>query len=138
MAKRYCRNAGCPNTTETRYCEKCVPKRQEYNRYTKGLSDKYYNENKRDSELANFYTSTQWKEVRNNYILKHPMCQGCGQHKAKVVDHILEIKDGGERYDYNNLQSLCYPCHNRKTANAKLLRKINKNVPKDNNNEDSN
>jgi 5-methylcytosine-specific restriction protein A len=35
---------------------------------------------------------------------------------AKVVDHILPIKKGGERFERSNLQSLCVPCHNAKTA----------------------
>jgi 5-methylcytosine-specific restriction protein A len=35
---------------------------------------------------------------------------------ARVVDHVVPIKDGGARLDWANLESLCVPCHNRKTA----------------------
>jgi 5-methylcytosine-specific restriction protein A len=35
---------------------------------------------------------------------------------AKVVDHIVPVKEGGERFERVNLQSLCVPCHNAKTA----------------------
>lgn len=35
---------------------------------------------------------------------------------AKVVDHIVPVKQGGERFEGANLQSLCVPCHNAKTA----------------------
>lgn len=35
---------------------------------------------------------------------------------AVVVDHVVPIKDGGARFDWVNLQSLCVSCHNRKTA----------------------
>jgi 5-methylcytosine-specific restriction protein A len=35
---------------------------------------------------------------------------------ANVVDHIVPVKQGGERFDRSNLQSLCVPCHNAKTA----------------------
>lgn len=35
---------------------------------------------------------------------------------AVIVDHVKEIADGGDPYDWDNLQSLCLPCHNRKTA----------------------
>ena len=37
-------------------------------------------------------------------------------HRNRVADHINPIKDGGERFDWANLQGLCISCHNRKTA----------------------
>ncbi len=44
-------------------------------------------------------------------------CQALGRlFAAKVVDHIVPIKDGGARFDRANLQPLCVACHNRKTA----------------------
>jgi 5-methylcytosine-specific restriction endonuclease McrA len=41
---------------------------------------------------------------------------------AKIVDHIKEIKDGGDRLSLENLQSMCIPCHNIKTAKEKQHR----------------
>jgi 5-methylcytosine-specific restriction protein A len=35
---------------------------------------------------------------------------------ARVVDHITPIKKGGARLDPANFQSLCNPCHGKKTA----------------------
>lgn len=32
------------------------------------------------------------------------------------VDHITALHDGGEALDPDNLQTLCSPCHSRKTA----------------------
>jgi 5-methylcytosine-specific restriction endonuclease McrA len=44
-------------------------------------------------------------------------CEGLGHLVASVVaDHINPIKDGGERFDWANLQGLCISCPNRKTA----------------------
>ncbi|WP_269112462.1 HNH endonuclease [Burkholderia thailandensis] len=44
-------------------------------------------------------------------------CQARGMTiAAVVVDHVVPIKDGGARFDWVNLQSLCVSCHNRKTA----------------------
>ncbi|MBF0439373.1 MAG: HNH endonuclease [Magnetococcales bacterium] len=34
---------------------------------------------------------------------------------ATVVDHIVPIKDGGQKFDPNNFRSLCVSCHNRRT-----------------------
>ncbi len=41
---------------------------------------------------------------------------------ASVVDHVVPIKDGGERFDAANLQALCVSCHNRKTATERARR----------------
>jgi 5-methylcytosine-specific restriction endonuclease McrA len=40
-----------------------------------------------------------------------------------MVDHIKEIKDGGELTTEENAQSLCAACHNAKTAESKNHRK---------------
>ncbi|MCK4787508.1 MAG: HNH endonuclease [Desulfobacteraceae bacterium] len=51
---------------------------------------------------------------------KHPTCEECLKDgriiPAKVVDHITPIKQGGNKYDSDNLQSLCISCHNRKSV----------------------
>lgn len=55
------------------------------------------------------------------------MCEHCKAkgifHYAEVVDHIIEIEDNWDlRYVRSNYQSLCKPCHNRKTAKARKER----------------
>lgn len=37
-------------------------------------------------------------------------------------DHVEELADGGAPLDGTNVQLLCVPCHNRKTARSKLAR----------------
>jgi len=54
------------------------------------------------------------------YLNRHPLCADpFGQHgdeppAADVVDHIVPKSAGGTDA-YDNLQALCYSCHNRKT-----------------------
>jgi 5-methylcytosine-specific restriction protein A len=78
-----------------------------------------------DKEVG-FYQSSNWRRLRANFLRLHPLCGVCatkGQTvAAKVVDHIVPIKDGGDRFDNSNLQPLCVSCHNRKTAIETALR----------------
>jgi 5-methylcytosine-specific restriction protein A len=51
------------------------------------------------------------------------MCVACGAlDKRLVADHRVEIRDGGARTDPANGQALCWPCHGRKTAEARARR----------------
>ncbi|UCN18389.1 HNH endonuclease [Limosilactobacillus reuteri] len=57
----------------------------------------------------------------------HPLCVNCEAHgiyrKGDLVDHIIELRDDwSKRLDTDNLQTLCYACHNRKTRQAKHRR----------------
>jgi len=65
-----------------------------------------------------FYQTRIWKRIRLKVLSENPLCVEC-QSKgrvtgASVVDHILSIKQGGDKTNKNNLQSLCTSCHNRK------------------------
>ncbi len=56
------------------------------------------------------------------------MCGLCsargGLIPARVVDHVVPVKDGGARYLASNLQALCVSCHNRKTARESAGRRV--------------
>lgn len=65
-----------------------------------------------------FYVSTAWRKLRNEYIVEHPLCAMCGR-AAEMVDHIVPINKGGAPLDPANLQSLCNHCHNIKSATDK-------------------
>ena len=84
-------------------------------------STKRYDKEKRDKTLAKFYASAKWKKVRDLQLKQEPLCRMCGR-PATLVDHIVEIRDGGAKLDFSNLQSLCHSCHNKKTALAKSRR----------------
>ena len=53
----------------------------------------------------------------NTKLEQCPLCEECQRRGittlAQVVDHIVPINRGGAKLDMANLQSLCYPCHNR-------------------------
>jgi 5-methylcytosine-specific restriction endonuclease McrA len=67
------------------------------------------------AERSRFYKSPTWKRLRRMQLAEEPLCRLCGC-AARVVDHIVQISQGGERYDMGNLQSLCSPCHDRKRS----------------------
>lgn len=74
----------------------------------------------------NLYHTKQWRRLRKAQLLLHPYCKTCQQFHittiASVVDHIIEVEDGGEFYDIDNLQSLCPRHHNVKTGAEKKKR----------------
>lgn len=67
-----------------------------------------------------FYQSTPWRKLRAQKLLMNPLCEECERKgiltPAQMVDHIVPINKGGAALDIDNLQSLCNPCHNRKSA----------------------
>jgi 5-methylcytosine-specific restriction protein A len=79
-----------------------------------------------DTECG-FYQSAAWRAVRAAFLREHPTCARCegrGRVVAAVVaDHIQPLKDGGARFDGANLQGLCVPCHNSKTAGETAKRR---------------
>lgn len=107
--KRPCSYPGCPRLVEGRYCE-------EHQR----LVDKQYNQYARDNFSKSFYKSPEWIRARKLQLQSHPLCAEClknGKYtKATMVDHIVPIKQGGSKFDSENLQSLCWACHSRKSA----------------------
>lgn len=81
-------------------------------------STRVYDNQFRDKKSDKFYHSRRWKDVRNIQLKQSPLCIRCSL-PAKVADHIIEIKDGGEKLSLDNIQSMCISCHNTKTASAK-------------------
>lgn len=71
-----------------------------------------------------FYSSPEWIEMRDRVRREAGgRCQrpGC-EHRGYIVDHIIEIRDGGARLDRSNLILLCSPHHGTKTAEARARR----------------
>lgn len=71
-----------------------------------------------------FYHTPEWKRFRREYLQEKPPCRVCLEQRevitpARVVDHIIPIRQGGPRLDPANVQPLCFPCHNRKSATEK-------------------
>lgn len=67
----------------------------------------------------------RWRKLRSWQLRRRPLCQHCEQNgrirQATEVDHIKPFRDRFDplRLDPENLQSLCNPCHERKTHQTK-------------------
>lgn len=83
-----------------------------------------YVKNERNSEISDIYNSKQWKNLRNIYLLEHPLCEKCleqGKVSAtEEIHHIRKISDGRNEaemkeiaYNYGNLMALCKECHHK-------------------------
>ena len=62
-----------------------------------------------------------WRDkVRPAKLLQDPCCEKCLKKERLVeateVDHIKPLEQGGAPFDFDNLQSLCKPCHVKKSA----------------------
>ena len=108
---KQCSAGGCNNIalTNNYRCERHVVAYTPKKRY-----DHHYHQGK------HIYSSTRWVKLRQQFIRHNPLCLHCFNRgiytPAYMVDHIVEIEDGGEIWDIDNLQSLCNPCHNTKTG----------------------
>ena len=106
-----CRKPGCAEVVASPgFCDRHRgSQHQDYARARRGF----------DEELG-FYRSAAWRSARAALLREEPLCRACRAGgrlaPATVVDHVRPIKDGGARFDPANLQPLCAPCHNRKTA----------------------
>lgn len=80
-------------------------------------------ESKQDKDDSKVYQTQRWRRFRLMYLSEFPLCVHCESKgfavEAKELDHIIQIKKGGEMYSYNNLQGLCKSCHARKSAGEK-------------------
>jgi 5-methylcytosine-specific restriction protein A len=74
----------------------------------------------RQVDNSKFYNSKQWRATRNFYIQANPLCEECDRNGiitgAQCVDHITPITKGGHETHQGNLQSLCNPCHAKKSS----------------------
>lgn len=113
---RICRVATCRNRCDIKdiYCEE-----------HKGMNNKQYNKHVRynndNSKYSRFYHTSGWRNLRRHKLLVNPLCEVCYSNgimkHADMVHHIIELRDplGGweHRLDIDNIQSICYDCHNK-------------------------
>lgn len=76
----------------------------------------------RKEERLRFYGTVRWQKIRAVKLAEDPVCQGCKHALAEEVDHIVPATADNPRgwFDWDNLQSLCKPCHKDKTAQASI------------------
>lgn len=74
------------------------------------------------------YVSPEWRALMGRIFAKRGrFCQDCGAGGKGVRlygDHVIELKDGGEPFDEENVRIRCAPCHGRKTAGARKARAL--------------
>lgn len=126
--KRPCRRASCTTLTTDGFCDKHI---KSYRSGSRKESDRRYYEKRTDVREHRFYNSDPWIRLRKMKLHHNPLCEHCNLADevtpATTVDHIVEIKDDwNQRLVYENLQSLCWACHNRKTTQVRRLRKKQK------------
>ena len=115
MPQRICAEPTCRERVDIpeRYCEQ-----------HRGHSDKQYNKHVRTNDFNkkynDFYHSTQWIKTRKAKLMEQPLCEVClaqgRMTKADMVHHHkYELREPGgweHRLSLDNLQSICYTCHN--------------------------
>jgi 5-methylcytosine-specific restriction protein A len=114
-----CSVRGCPNLCEPGQKALCDKHRKEAHRR--------YNQERTDKDIKRtVYDKRAWQTARNAALQRAGgWCEMCKERPAAVVDHIVEVKDGGAHFDLNNLQALCHKCHAIKTARNKRSVKQN-------------
>ena len=63
----------------------------------------------------------RWQRASKQFRKENPLCAECGRYgitrQADCVDHIVPHKGDMKLFwDRSNWESLCFNCHNRKTA----------------------
>lgn len=129
--KKLCTQVGCkaivdvddsqpPRCDKHQRTYKAKPIEEQQSRFTH-----HFNE-----QGQSIYGTYRWKKLRKQKALLNPLCEHCMLNDiAKLVeevDHIIELEDGGEMWDIDNLQSLCKRHHIIKTNLAKRQRKQKK------------
>lgn len=75
---------------------------------------------KRKREDRGILGTYDWKLKSESYRNQHPLCVPCLFNdritSTQLVDHIVPRACGGAEYDDANLCSMCWKCHNQKTA----------------------
>jgi len=94
-----CLAPGCTSRVPRGYCPQHRPKDERPNASRRGYGAQH----------------RKWRELILN---RDPLCVRCLPRivPATVADHIIPIRDGGERFALSNGQGLCARCHAQKTA----------------------
>lgn len=108
-----CRQQGCPKLVPVPgYCD--AHRSAQYAVYNRARTA-------RESPDDAFYHTQRWRRLRDQHMREEPLCRSCRARgmtvAGQVVDHITPVKQGGDRWDPANLQTLCNPCHEVKSAN---------------------
>lgn len=78
----------------------------------------------RRKDNTKFYNATRWRKTSAAYRDANPTCEECKRNNrvgpAQVCDHIKGLdyllRNNLDPYNWDELQSLCHPCHNSKSG----------------------
>jgi 5-methylcytosine-specific restriction protein A len=102
---RYCIHPGCRTLVSGQ--PRCDPHATQRHRE---------HDARRDPANRALYNNTRWRTYSRNRLAQYPLCVRCSG-LAEVTDHIKPHRGDYEAFwDPANHQSLCKPCHDRKTA----------------------
>lgn len=108
MSNFDCKETGCKSyPIKEGYCAKhFIYNNREESKY-KEIMKKY--------PWQGLYYTNRWKKLRNMHLSSQPLCVKCNA-LGSDVDHIIDHKGNLDLfYDADNLQTLCKPCHAKKT-----------------------
>jgi 5-methylcytosine-specific restriction enzyme A len=124
-----CTHAGCPNLTQGGPCDQHrVQRARLYDqarggtRQERGYDAAWY------TWLKGYRQGTDLNSSDPGYIaeiLRRNRCASCWRDGKRTItnlefDHVKPLNVGGQRLDPANVQPLCKPCHNRKTAQERM------------------
>jgi 5-methylcytosine-specific restriction protein A len=101
--RKPCAAPRCPGLTRTKYCDQHAHLDKQ---------DKRRWDSRRGNKVERGYGGS-WEKARGMFLRNNPLCYDCGR-TAVLVHHIRPISDGGERLSFDNMRSLCVPCHGKR------------------------
>jgi 5-methylcytosine-specific restriction endonuclease McrA len=77
-----------------------------------------------DDPIRKLYKTKTWRATRLVVLFRDPVCKLCDQAPSTICDHVISARkylaDHGVElhyfFDESNLQGVCQPCHDGKTA----------------------
>lgn len=128
MPRRQCTFSGCNEIVTVPVGYRDSPRCDKHMRIVAVTPKREYSHHFHNGK--NIYKTTQWRKLRDAFAAENPLCRHCHDYEiitaGYIVDHIIEIEDGGQPFEWSNLQHLCQSCHNAKTAREKIKRKNRK------------
>jgi 5-methylcytosine-specific restriction protein A len=108
LPRAQCAEYGCkaPSVRGSRFCADHAPQQVKPQGARRALDDEY--------------RTALWRQIRTAQLTREPLCACCTYEgrltAADVVDHVFPWKTyGPQAFAANLFQSLCAPCHSRKT-----------------------
>lgn len=79
------------------------------------------------SPASGLHNSKRWRKTARLHKQQNPLCVECLKegisNPVDHTDHIVPVRDGGDPYDPDNMQSLCKSHHFEKTMQEANSRK---------------